>query len=242
MRPPDWWSRPRRITVLVDNESWVLSFAECLVRQCVGDGEDACLARKHEDIPEGGIVFLIGCIRVMPPKVLARNHRNVVVHPSDLPRGRGFSPLAWQIEAGCSRIPICLFEAAADVDSGPVIYRDTMQFDGHELMEELRLAMGKKTIELCRRFLAEAAPPPGTPQEGESTYYRRRTKEDNRLDPHRTIAEQFDKLRVADNERFPAHFQFRGHRYYLRIDKAPESESTSTAPGSTRETPSSKSG
>lgn len=218
MRVPDWWTRPRRITVLVDNPSWVLPFAQRLVEECRTDGDDALLARTHDDMREGGVAFLIGCTRLVPPPILARHQRNLVVHASDLPRGRGFSPLAWQIEEGHSRIPICLLDAALEADAGAVVYRDAIDVVGNELLPELREALGSKTLELCRRFLAEPIPPDGTAQTGEGTHYRRRTDADNRLDPNRSLADQFDKLRVVDNDRYPAHFEFRGRRYRLRID------------------------
>ena len=40
----------------------------------------------------------------------------------------------------------------------------------------------------------------------------------------RSIAEQFDLLRVADPQRFPAFFDLRGHRYLVRIEKAGASD------------------
>jgi methionyl-tRNA formyltransferase len=52
------------------------------------------------------------------------------------------------------------------------------------------------------------------------TYHPRRTPAMSELDPHKTIAEQFDLLRVADPDRYPAFFHFRGHRYVLKIEKA----------------------
>ncbi len=219
MEPRQWWTRPRRVTVLVDNPSWVLPFAERFVAMCLEGGDEARLARSYDEMLDEGAAFLIGCTRITPRDVLARNHRNLVVHASDLPRGRGHSPLAWQIEEGRSTIPICLFDAAPELDTGPVIYRDTIELSGHELIHELHTALGHKTIELCRRFLAETTPPAGEPQHGEPTYYPRRSNDNNRLDPDRTIVEQFDKLRVCDNDRFPAHFELRGHRYRVRVEK-----------------------
>ena len=44
-------------------------------------------------------------------------------------------------------------------------------------------------------------------------------RRDSRLDPSRSIAEQFDLLRVADPQRFPAFFDLRGHRYLVRLKK-----------------------
>ena len=56
------------------------------------------------------------------------------------------------------------------------------------------------------------------------TYYRKRTPEDSRLDPDKSIAEQFDLLRVADEERYPAFMDYRGHRYKIVMTKVENSE------------------
>ncbi|HEX9072683.1 MAG TPA: UDP-glucuronic acid dehydrogenase [Pseudolabrys sp.] len=216
---PEWWYQPRRITVMVDNPSWIIPFAEQLVTELRQNGDDAAFAREHEDIREGAVAFYLGCVYVTPSQILARNRRNLVVHESDLPKGRGFSPLTWQILEGRGRIPVCLLEAINEVDSGPVIYRDALECEGHELIGELREKLGDMTVSLCRRFLAETIPPAGMPQLGERSFYSRRRPSDSRLDPARTIAEQFDLLRVVDNERYPAWFEHRGCRYRIKIEK-----------------------
>jgi len=50
-------------------------------------------------------------------------------------------------------------------------------------------------------------------------YLRKRTPEDSRLDLNKTIAEQFDLLRVVDSKRFPDFFDYRGKRYLIKIEK-----------------------
>jgi methionyl-tRNA formyltransferase len=222
--PPDWWRRPRRITVVVDNPSWIEPFAEQLVEELQSGGDDAAFAGEHEQIAQGAVAFYLGCVRITPREVLARNRRNLVVHAADLPRGRGFSPLTWQILDGKNRIPVCLFEAVDKVDAGPVIYREMIEYEGHELIDELRHKLGDATVSICCRFLAEVAPPAGVPQSGEATFYERRRPVDSRLDPARTIAEQFELLRVVDNERYPAWFEYRGQRYKIAIKKSEQSE------------------
>jgi methionyl-tRNA formyltransferase len=219
---PAWWRKPRRINVVVDNPSWIVPFAQQLVAELGRDGDEAIFACRHEEISTGTVAFFLGCVNITPADVLARNQRNLIVHESELPKGRGFSPLTWQILEGAKRIPICLLEAVEGVDAGPVIYRDVIEFEGHELVNELRSKLGDKTRSLCRRFLAETVPPPGDPQVGEGTYYARRRPTDSRLDPACTIAEQFDLLRVVDNERYPAWFEYRGNKYKVAIEKMPQ--------------------
>ena len=215
----DRWTKPRRIAVVVDNPSWVLPFAEELVEALNADGDRATLFRDYDQIPAGTAAFFLGCIRIAPKQILDRNRFNLVVHASPLPKGRGFSPLTWLILEGRNEIPVCLLHAAGDVDSGAIIYREELRFDGHELIEEMRLALGRSSIGLCRRFLSEAAPPAGQEQVGEPSYYQRRKPDDSALDPHKTIAEQFDLLRTVDNRKYPAFFDHRGHRYEIRITK-----------------------
>lgn len=214
-----WWRPPRRVTIVVDNLSWILPYAEELRRGLTNAGERARLVRDHDSIGDGDVAFYLGCVKVTPPAVLARHRRNLVVHASDLPRGRGFSPLSWLVIAGESRIPVCLLEAVDQVDAGPIVYKDYVPLAGHELIGELRDIIGRKTVELCGRFLAEPQPLPGVAQTGEPSQYPRRRPQDSRLDPFKTIAEQFDLLRIVDNEQYPAHFDLRGHRYRIRIEK-----------------------
>lgn len=221
---PDWWRRPRRVSVVVDNPSWILPFAERLVADLSDGGDDAALCRTHDEIRDGMAAFYLGCTRITPPHVLARNRRNLVVHASDLPRGRGFSPLTWQILEGRDEVPVCLLEAGVEVDSGPVIYREAIAFAGHELIGEMRARLGDATVGLCRRFMSEPSPPMGIAQEGAPSSYQRRRPPDSRLDPSRSLADQFDLLRVVDNETYPAFFEWRGHSYKLAIEKITKEE------------------
>lgn len=224
---PDWWQQPRSIAFVSDADSWIRPQLSALAKLLRGSGDEVTMHDDPWAVPAGRIVFYLGCSRIVPPGVLARHHRNLVVHASDLPRGRGMSPLTWSILAGEKRIPVCLLEAVEEVDAGPVVYREWLEFEGHELVDELRAALGTASIGLCLRFLAESEPPPGEPQSGEPTWLRRRHPGDSRLDPERSLAEQFELLRVVDNVHYPAFFDWRGHRYRLRIDKlGPDTDET----------------
>lgn len=218
---PDWWRKPRRVSVVIDNDEWMLPHCQRLVQLAAKGGDDAALLRSYEAVPRGAVAFYLSCHRVTPPEVLGRNRRNLVVHASDLPQGRGWSPLTWQVLEGCGRIPVCLLEAVREVDAGPVIYREQLELAGHELIDEMREMLAELTVTLCRRFLAESVPPEGVPQTGAATYWPRRYPQDSALDPGKTLGEQFELLRVADNERYPAYFKWRGHSYRLCIDKLP---------------------
>lgn len=183
----------------------------------LGEEHTVALYNNADEIARGDIVLLLGCTKIVPKSVLDRNRHNIVVHESDLPLGRGWSPLSWQVEEGKNRIPISLFEAAEELDAGEVYFKDWIELDGTELFPEIKEKQGKKTIEMVLKFVEMFPNIKPVPQTGNPTFYRRRKMEDNRMDVNKTLADQFDKIRVSDNNKFPSWFTYRGRKYKLRI-------------------------
>ena len=226
---PDWWRKPRNVAIVVDTPGWFDRHAESLVEKIEDRGDKACLLRSFTALEKPDIVFYLSCMKITPPEALAKSRVNLIAHASDLPQGRGFSPVVWQILDGASEIPIRLIQAADPVDSGDIVLSTSMSAEGHELNDEIRARLGERIIELCLSYLSAETPPAGQPQQGEPSWHRRRGPEDSRLDPDRSIAGQFDLLRVVDNQRYPAFFDLRGHRYILRIEKADKAGEESSA-------------
>ena len=162
---------------------------------------------KHELRP-GDFCFYLSCGQIVHANILAQFRHNLVVHESDLPRGKGWSPLTWQVIEGENRIPATLFEATEKVDSGVIYAQEWMEFEGHELIDELREAQAKATIKLCKQFV-DSYPhilDNAREQIGESNYYPRRLPDDSRISPEKSIPELFPLLRVADYNRYPCFF------------------------------------
>lgn len=213
------------VNILADGpDCWILPWAGRLREELRQRGFRACLATAEQELQPADVCFLLGCTRLLPESLLAMHRHNIVVHESRLPRGRGFAPLSWQVLEGASEIPVSLFEATSEADSGPVYLEDTILLRGTELMPELRALQGEMTLGLCLRFMDAGGALVGRPQNGEPSQYPRRTRAHDELDPRQTLADLFDRLRVADNERYPAWFSLRGERYILRIEHMPEDD------------------
>ena len=152
---------------------------------------------------------------------LRQNSHNLVVHESALPHGKGWSPLTWQILEGKASFPITLFEAAPRVDSGKIYLQKDMHFTGTELVGDLRRIQGSATVELCMEFVSgyDTIVKNAHEQNGLESFYPRRTAKDSELDEKKSIAEQFNLLRVVDNEKYPAFFIHGGCKYILKIYK-----------------------
>lgn len=210
----------KKITILVDNDSWILSYAKILADKFFDKGFDVCLVRNHSEVEEGWVNFMLGCIKLTPKKILEKNQHNFVIHESKLPFGKGFSPMTWGILGNQNIIPICLIEASDKVDSGDIWIEDAIHLDGTELNNEWKSKQGNKTIEMCLRAIDEYKNIKPRRQIGDSTFFRRRKKEDSELDLDKSLGQQFPLLRAVDNELYPAFFYRNGIKYILRIQKA----------------------
>lgn len=209
----------KNITVLIDNDSWILPYGERLVQLFSEKGYCASLVRRAEDVNVGWINFMLGCTRIVGEQVLQRNIHNLVVHESDLPSGRGFAPMAWQILEGKRSIAVCLIEAANEVDSGDIWLKDQINLSGDELCDDWRKLQGEKTIEICSKFVDNYESLAPIKQQGVPSYYARRRPEHSRLDPNKSLTEQMNLLRTVDNQRYPAYFEIDGIKYIISIEK-----------------------
>ncbi len=212
--------RNNLVNILVDNDSWILPYVEDLQTQLGNKGLITHLARDPKDIRSGWICFMLGCVNIVKDEYLSLNVHNLVVHESDLPKGRGFAPMTWQILEGKNLIPICLLDASAGKpDEGNIWIKDVITLDGSEYLPTWRDLQGKKTIDLCLRFINEYGELRAQKQVGEATYYRRRTPEDSEIDLEKPLGDQLSLLRVVDSENYPAFYRVGNKKYILKIEE-----------------------
>lgn len=213
------WPAAKIISVVVDPPGWFTPFGKALVNRLTAEGQTAALIEQQADVLHGDIAFYLSCTGLTPPERLARNGWNIVVHASDLPRGRGFSPLVWQVLGGINTIPVTMITMTEAADAGDILMQRLLEFGGHELNDEMRDAMGAMIVDMCFDVAMADAPPVRTPQSGEPSWYQRRRPDDSRLDVEKSLIDQFQLLRVVDNEHYPAYFDLNGHRYVIKIER-----------------------
>lgn len=183
-------------------------------------GHTIDLVRNRSELAGGDILFLVSCTEIVTEVDRSKYRAALVLHASDLPRGRGWSPHVWAILGGASVLTVCLLEAADSVDCGAVWLRRKITLDGSELGPEINELLFTAELALMSEAVERFGNIEPEPQLGDpGPYLRRRTPEDSRVDPSKTLAEQFELLRVADAERYPTFMDFRGHRYVIRLEK-----------------------
>ena len=209
------------IALVSDADSWIQPYVEELNARLCGSGHKVSRFYDFNRQRNYDMAFLLSYSRIVSSDELKRNRHNLVVHESALPRGKGWSPLTWQILEGKNRIPITLFEANEKVDAGRIYLQRELCFCGDELLAELHEAQGRATIELCEEFVARYPEVllEARNQEGAESFYPRRTPKDSKIDMEQSLDAQFNLLRTVDNEKYPAYFERDGQKYILKIYK-----------------------
>ena len=210
---------PGRITLLSDRDSWLNAFLPDLIGALWQRGHAVRWIHSPSVLCAGDVCLLLSCGRLLSSEQLEFHRHNLVVHESALPQGQGWSPMTWQILDGINHIPITLFEAVADLDSGPIYLNRQIELLGHELVNDWRSMQAKASIELCLDWFDryQEVVAGARPQDGCPSHYKRRGPADSELDINRSLADQFNLLRVVDNEKYPAFFNMQGQGYEVHI-------------------------
>lgn len=207
------------IAICSDAGSWINPFLPTMVLACLLSGHNVEWSHSATDLKEGDVCFYLSFSRIVDSATRSRFKNNIVVHESDLPKGRGWSPMSWLILAGECRIPVTLLEAVEQVDAGDIYIQEWIDLTGYELSGEWRELQACATLRLCKEFISQypAILSKARRQDGPISFYPRRCPQDSELDPNKTIAEQFNLLRAVDNKDYPAFFDFAGKRFFLHI-------------------------
>lgn len=182
---------------------------------------EICLLTSVKDIVRGGdILFLISCSEIIRQDVRKKFRYTLVLHASDLPKGRGWSPHIWDIINGSSVLTLSLLNAEDGVDTGDIWKKVTIELDGSELYDEINHKLFKEELNLidwaCENIDFEK---PVKQSNELSTYYKKRTPEDSEIDINQPIKTQFNLLRVSDPERYPAYMVINGKKYKFKLEK-----------------------
>lgn len=151
---------------------------------------------------------------LIPESIWAR-WPTVIFHMTDLPYGRGGSPLQNLIERGHSRTMLTALRCIAGLDTGDVYLKQ--QLDLHGSAEEIFLRADGLIEKMIERI--EREQPIAMPQQGEPVVFSRRTAAQSNLSDcsEGELSSWYDKIRMLDAEGYPhAFLEAHGMRLELR--------------------------
>lgn len=182
------------------------------------------IVQKKAQLGGGEILFLISCSEIINANDRAQYKACLVLHASDLPKGRGWSPHIWALVEGAEVITLSMLEAEDKVDSGCIWSKTHITVPKHALWDEINHLLFTAEVDMIDYAVQNYTliNPLAQAETDQATYYPKRTPKDSQIDPQKSIAEQFDLIRVCDPNRFPAYFEHMGQRYILKLEKSNE--------------------
>lgn len=154
------------------------------------------------------IFFLHWSWRV--PAELLDRYECVCFHMTDLPYGRGGSPLQNLILRGHKETRLTAFRMEPVLDAGPIYLKRPLSLAGNA--EEIYLRATELAAQMIEQILLEQPAP--NPQEGEVVAFARRKPADSELPPTTSLSDLYDFIRMLDAEGYPrAYIEHQGFRY-----------------------------
>lgn len=210
-----------KITIICSSKSHPVNFYLEKWAKEYGSYHEISIVQNKKDAIGGDLLFLISCSEIIAAKDRIKYKKVLLIHASDLPKGRGWSPHIWQIINGATEITLSLLEADDVVDSGAIWFKKNISIPSHALWDEINKIIFEEELHLMS-FAVEQFPnviPIKQKLENGTSYYAKRTPEMSKLDPSKSLGEQFDLIRVCDPLRYPAIFEYRGHKYKIELEK-----------------------
>jgi methionyl-tRNA formyltransferase len=140
---------------------------------------------------------------IVPEEIVTR-FPCVCFHCTDVPFGRGGSPVQNLIARGHRDTQLTALRMVRAIDEGPVYLKEPMSLGGGG--DEIYLRIAKLAYEMMRRIIIDEPEP--QPQEGEATVFARRTPEQSALPTglEADLLGLFDHIRMLDAAGYPRAF------------------------------------
>jgi UDP-4-amino-4-deoxy-L-arabinose formyltransferase/UDP-glucuronic acid dehydrogenase (UDP-4-keto-hexauronic acid decarboxylating) len=191
--------------------------------------------RQHFRELSADVLVVNGWQRLVPEPILETfTHGGLGIHGSaaGLPAGRGRSPLNWSLIEGCDRFLLSLIRLAPGADDGAIARTRKFDLNTHDDIRTLYYKVAMVTTELLETCLGPIVRGAFefTPQEGEPTYYPKRTPEDGAIHWGNTTEDVYDLVRAVARPYPGAFTEQDGHRIMIWAARPFSTDIAATAP------------
>jgi len=151
-----------------------------------------------ESVIEPKYIFFLHWHWIVPPSFV-NNYDCVCFHMTDLPYGRGGSPLQNLIINGHKETKLTALKMDEGLDTGPVYLKETLSLDGKA--EDIYQRASKLAWKMIEIIIAEKPVP--VPQVGSPTLFQRRTPDQSVIPEDVCIDIIYDTIRMLDAPGYP---------------------------------------
>jgi len=154
-------------------------------------------------------IFFLHWSHIVPDEII-KNYECVCFHMTDVPFGRGGSPLQNLIVRGYRDTKLTALLMKSEIDAGPVYLKRELSLEGSSA-EEIYMRAESVSCEMILEIIETELKP--IEQSGEVTIFKRRRPEDSRIEGDKSLLEVHDFIRMLDASGYPnAYLEFGGLR------------------------------
>lgn len=146
-------------------------------------------------------VFFLHWSEKVPASII-NNYTCIAFHMTDVPYGRGGSPLQNLILRGHQETCLTALKMVAEFDAGPVYGKEPMSLDGSA--EDIYIRASKISAGMIKRIISQENAP--APQVGEPTVFKRRKPGESEIGADLDLSGLYDFIRMLDAEGYPRAF------------------------------------
>ena len=144
------------------------------------------------------------------PNKIFQNYNCIVFHMTDLPYGRGGSPLQNLIVNGHKNTKISAFKVVKGIDEGPIYLKKKLNLKGSA--KEIFLRSSDKIFEMICVIIDKNLIP--IPQKGTPVLFKRRTPQQSDISKLDEMNLVYDHIRMLDCEGYPnAYLELNGLKF-----------------------------
>jgi methionyl-tRNA formyltransferase len=208
------------LCVIATRKPWNRYLPEDLTRrtglrfELISDPADLCFSHLSALRPR--YVFFPHWSNRIPADVF-QNFECVIFHMTDLPFGRGGSPLQNLIARGIYETQVSALRCVAELDAGPIYLKRPLSL--HGAAEEIYL----RASDIIEEMIVEIVKtnPQPVEQTGAPTLFHRRTPAQGNLSDMESLEQVFDLIRMLDADGYPNAFINIGnfHLEFTRVSR-----------------------
>lgn len=133
------------------------------------------------------------------PNDIFENYECIVFHMTDLPFGRGGSPLQNLISRGIYSTKISALKVDKGIDTGDVYLKENLELDGAatDIFERANHIIQKMIISILQNKIKPI------PQKGKVTIFKRRKPHQSNIIELETLQKVYDYIRMLDADGYP---------------------------------------
>ena len=147
---------------------------------------------------------------IVPSKIISK-YDCVCFHMTDLPYGRGGSPLQNLISRGVRNTKLTALKMIEELDAGPIYRQDELSLDGRA--QKILAEMSLLAIEQIK-YIITYNPDPLPQRVGNAEIFKRRKPVDSEIKKLESLTELYDHIRMLDASGYPTAYLDHGRFKY----------------------------